>query len=118
MQPLPIQITIPAPIFHDGAIPDGLSYTVAGWCERAGIPFRVTGGPLREARLCASLPRHAWTTTTRGDLVYLVAAAYLPESPDPATESLRVLEVLAHGFHDYGARESLCHKGFVNNSVL
>lgn len=92
-------------------MPRGITRTVAEWCGQAHIPFRVTGGPVRKARLCPDLPTHAWTVTETDGLVYLVAGPCLPESTNPATEALRVLEVLAYGFHDYGARESVCHKG-------
>ena len=108
---LSINLHIPAPVFHEGPLPPGVSRTVAEWCGRSGLPFRVTGGPVRKARLCPDLLTHAWTITEADGLVYLVAGPCLPENMNPTIEALRVLEVLAHGFHDYGARESICHKG-------
>lgn len=111
MRPIPPHVRIPAPVYHNGPLPHGVTCAVAQWCARAEIPFRVTGGPIRKARLCPDLPTHAWTVTETEGLVYLVAGPCLPESPNPTIEALRVLEVLAHGFHDYGARESVCQKG-------
>lgn len=107
---LPINPNIPAPDFHKAPLPAGDCRPVSAWCAAAGIAYRVSGGEDRLACLSADLPRHAWTAIA-GQRVYGVAAGLLPETADAREQALRVLEVLAHGFHDYGARESVCQRG-------
>lgn len=107
---LPLNPNIPAPDFLETGLPSGDCRPVSAWCAEAGIPYRVSGGRDPLVYLSTELPRHAWTMQA-GQRIYGVAAGMLPETRDVREQALRVLEVLAHGFHDYGARESVCHRG-------
>ncbi len=83
---------------------------VATLCARGEIPYRVTGGnPLsvvvftpKEAR-----ERGHFRHCEDGRPVALVDGTDLPVA-EPE-RSIRLLEILAHGFHDYAARE--CARG-------
>ncbi|MDE2571819.1 MAG: hypothetical protein KGM44_04755 [bacterium] len=82
--------------------------TVAEIAQRAGIRYRVRGGP--QARvLLWSEPGHGRTVDDEGNVVYAVARNALPQR-DPE-RAARILEVLAYGCFDYAARESVCGRG-------
>lgn len=72
-------------------------------CAIAGIRCQVSGGERRSI------------TCVAGSDHFLVDRAYYVGVGDEwtatPTAALRVLEVLAHGFHDYAARECVCGKG-------
>lgn len=82
--------------------------TVSEIAARAGIRYRVSGGPQPRVVLWSG-PGHGRTVGDDGNLVYGVDRAGLPQR-DPE-RAARILEVLAHGFFDYAARESVCGRG-------
>jgi len=73
-------------------------------CEVAGIRYRVTGGRHPQA-VQWSGPGHAYTTDDTGQRVYAIDRTGLPQAAQ--MRALRMLEILAYGFHDYAARESV-----------
>lgn len=76
--------------------------------ERAGVRYRVSGG--RVPFVAFHRDRgHQRTLTHDGRTLYVVDVDGLPER-DPE-RALRILEILAFGFNDYGARETLCGRG-------
>jgi len=77
--------------------------TLATLCRLAGLKYRVTTPHTPTIRL------HAGAEHLRGPRAYHVG---IEGSFDRTPKSaLRVLEVLAHGFHDYAARECVCGRG-------
>lgn len=78
--------------------------TVRALCEAAGIPCRVTSPHTPEVHL------HQGTEHWIAPGVAWVGVGGGAFEPTPLS-ALRVLEVLAHGFHDYAARESICGRG-------
>jgi len=84
---------------------DGPSLTIAEVCSRAGVPYRYSGGrPPRVAVVKGGW--HARAVDPHGARILVVDEDMLVESPTEALRWLRVLEVLAHGFFEYAARES------------
>lgn len=83
--------------------------TIVQFCERAGVRYRVTGGQPPSVALWDG-PGHGFTVTDDGRRLYAVDRTGLPQR-DPE-RALRVLEILAYGFQDYFARESVCGRGY------
>jgi hypothetical protein len=88
----------------EGPVPTALGrVTLSELCELAGIPCRVTSPHLPTVTV------HAGASHYRGpDGLWVGLDGAFTRS---ALEALRILEVLAHGFHDYGARECVCGRG-------
>lgn len=78
--------------------------TLAELCATAGIPMRVTGGPVRQIVLVRGAQHYR-----RPGFYYVGAEKYWPL--ETRRRALRVLEILARGFHDYAARECVCGHG-------
>ena len=74
-------------------------------CGLAGVPLRVTSPHMPRVVL------HRGTVHYRGDAALYVGIGR-PRFSKRAQDAMRVLEVLAHGFHDYASRESICGRGF------
>ncbi len=55
-------------------------------------------------------PGHARTIDDEGNAIFAVDQTTLPQRG--AERFFRILEILAYGCFDYGARESLCGRGF------
>lgn len=72
-------------------------------CRLAGLPSRVTG-----ANTLAVLI-HAGAAHYRSRDFFYVGLSCERFEPS-ARAALGVLEILAHGFHDYAAREQLCQR--------
>lgn len=83
--------------------------TLREWCDRAGIALRVTGGPAPQIALWNG-PGHARTVSDQLVPVYLLDRHLLPQ--DTRGQAFRALEVLAFGFNDYAARETMCGRGY------
>lgn len=83
--------------------------SVRAICESADIRYRVTGGHHPQVVLWRG-PGHAYTTDDAGQRVYAIDRAGLPQSA--AMRALRMLEILAYGFQDYAARESVVGRGY------
>ena len=77
-------------------------------CKRAALRYRVSGGrsPLVAFQRGGG---HQRTLTSDGRTLYVVDVTGLPQR-DPE-RALRILEILAFGFNDYGARETVCGRG-------
>lgn len=74
----------------------------------AQVRYRVAGGTQPRVVLWNG-PGNGRTVDDTGNVVYAVHRAGLPQrSPE---RQVRILEVLAYGCFDYGARESLCGRG-------
>lgn len=113
MKAVPCTVLIPAPkVLHEGSGPPGtiLARTlVSQLCRTARIPMRVSGG--EDAKVvCITSRRHF----LGADGTYYVGATRAPRT---RVGALRVLEVLAHSFHDYAARESVCNRGLFSAPV-
>lgn len=94
-------IAAPRILPDDAAPPPSVARTtVTELCRIAGIPVRVTSSAV-------VVHLHAGAEHYRHRDTAIVGVVFdgTPES------ALRVLEVLAHGFHDYAARESVCGRG-------
>lgn len=79
--------------------------TVAEIAGRAGIRYRLTGGPKARVVLWNG-PGHARTIDDDGTTIFAIDQSSLPQRG--AARFFRVLEILAYGCFDYGARESIC----------
>lgn len=77
------------------------SLTIKQICKLARIPMRATSPHTPAVRL------HPGSRHFRAPDAYYVGIGRPRFSRRPQ-DSLRVLEVLAHGFHDYVARETIC----------
>jgi len=80
---------------------------LATLCSLAEIPLRVTTGAspyilVRKGERTSSVRHLRWFIDGRPAL--LVDYSWSPDR----VSAIRVLEILAHGFHDYAARECLC----------
>ena len=84
------------------------SVAVAEIAQRAGIRYRVSGGPQARVVLWSG-PGHGRTVDDEGNVVYAVDRESLPQR-DPE-RAARILEALAYGCFDYAARESVCGRG-------
>ena len=97
---------IPVPVvLPEGAEPPTplARVTLRELCALAGIPVRATS---------AHTPRiflHRHGTSYRSEGAYHVGLGRPRFSG--RRDALRVLEILAHGFHDYAARETVCGRG-------
>ena len=104
--PMNLDIWAPLALANDEDRPKELArVTLSELCEAAEIPLRVTGSVentivLHETEEHFSAPAFYYVGV--GLKIWTV-------SPERA---LRVLEVLAHGFHDYASRETVCGRGF------
>lgn len=78
--------------------------SVGELCQIARIALRVTS-PHTPAVVLHRGARHFRDATT-----YYVGIDR-PRFSRRVDEAMRVLEILAHGFHDYAARESICGRG-------
>jgi hypothetical protein len=76
--------------------------TLTELCAIAKLPMRVSGGETRSIACIAGTDHFA----VGRDYFVGVGDEW---NANPIT-ALRVLEVLAHGFHDYAARECVCQK--------
>ena len=106
MKPVPYTPYVPSPrvLVPPLEAPEVLARaTVRGLCATAGIPCRVTSPHTPEVLL------HSGADHFVGPGVAWVGVGGQWE-PSPLA-AIRVLEVLAHGFHDYAARESICRRG-------
>jgi len=107
MKRLPYTPFIPPPtILADDAVPPVTIATlsVRELCAIAGISNRVTS-PHTPSVLLHQGSRHFV-----GRSLYYVGLDGFAFSRDQR-HALRVLEILAHGFHDYAARENICGRG-------
>lgn len=76
--------------------------TLPQLCRLAEIPLRVHGASTAPIT-CLSGQAHFLSKNR-----YYVGVGQWKGS---RVDAIRVLEVLAHGFHDYAARECICNKG-------
>lgn len=83
--------------------------TVADVCREAAVRCRVTGGPTPHLVLWDA-PLHGYTVDKEGMPLYAVSKTGLPQRKQQ--RALKILEILAYGFQDYIARESVCGRGF------
>ena len=83
--------------------------TIAEVCSEAAVRCRVTGGPTPRVVLWNS-PHHGYTVDHTGMPFYAVSKIGLPQRKQQ--RALKILEILAYGFQDYMARESVCGRGF------
>lgn len=106
MKPIPLRIVdAPLPLASDQEKPTIVqTITLKNLCKTAGIPCTVTQGAPPKILLCRgsvhrSAPGHR----------YVGLDAVSPRFRKMTrTAALRVLEILAFGFFDYGARECVC----------
>lgn len=82
---------------------------VRDYCEEACIRCRVTGGIVPLVVLWNS-NFHGYTVNEDGIPLYAVSKIGLPQRKQQ--HALRVMEILAYGFHDYIARETVCERGY------
>ncbi len=82
--------------------------TVADICAQAGVRYRVSGGSPPHVILW-NRPS-GYTTAETGEKLYAIDCAGLPQQRPQ--RALRILEILAYGFQDYFARESVCGRGY------
>lgn len=104
--PIPYRpfIAAPRPLTAEIAPPAAAArLSLRRLCDMAGVSFRVTSPHVPAVIL------HPGTDHFFGPSGYYVGT----RGPfDGAPESaLRILEILAHGFHDYAARECVCGRG-------
>jgi hypothetical protein len=109
MKQVPFRIFIPPPlVLRDGCEPPEAIVTVrlADLCRLAEIPMRITGGPTVAAQIVVHSDDdvHLRGRPVLGAPVYYVG---FRRWKDDRLSAIRVLEVLAQSFHDYGARECL-----------
>ena len=83
--------------------------TVQELCEWAHVRCRVSGGISPDV-VFWDAPDHGHTVDENGAPRYAVSTRGLPQRKQQ--RALRVLEILAYGFQDYIARESVCGRGF------
>lgn len=106
MRPIPFDVVIAPP--RNVRAARGLvapsRTTIPELCASAGIPLRVTSATWQPVIL------HAGTDHFRTENASCVGVGRWKQAD--RTQALRALEVLAHGFHDYAARECICGRGF------
>jgi len=107
MKPIACVVMIPSPrVLPEHAAPPGpvlSTFTIGQLCKLARVPMRVSGGEDVKV-VCIEAKDHFFGS----DGVYYVGVATRPRT---RVGALRVLEVLAHGFHDYASRECICGRG-------
>jgi len=81
--------------------------TLSGLCDAAGIDCRVTIG--RPPRIV--LHRGQDHRRSVAGIYYVGIGRRRLRSRMTRVQALRILEVLAYGFFDYGARECVCGRG-------
>lgn len=104
---IPYRPFIAAPsVLRDGVKPPTTVATVdvRTLCATAEIPMRVTSGIESTVFVHRGID-HLRGACVKGAPVYYVG---LKEWNGSRISAIRVLEVLAHSFHDYTARECLC----------
>ena len=113
MRPIPLDPDICSPRIAPRGTRPGVvvaTTTLVDLCRLARIPVRVSGGQDRSITCIAG-----------GDHWLVDARDYFVGVGDgwsaSRTSALRVLEVLAHGFHDYAARECVCGRGLFDASA-
>lgn len=107
MTRVPYTPFIPAPeVLAEDALPPVPIATVSvrDLCEIAGVPNRVTSPHT------PSVVLHRGSRHFVGRHRYYVGLDRRSFSRT-ALDALRILEILAHGFHDYAARENTCGRG-------
>jgi len=107
MNPIPFTPFIPAPdvLPRGSSGPRELGRTdLSQLCKVAEVAMRVTGGEQRTVVI------HRGTGHFRAPNTYYVGIGG-PWKPRNGVQALRILEVLAHSFHDYATRECVCRKG-------
>ena len=82
--------------------------TVEVLCVAAGIRYRVAGANQSWVVLWDG-PGHVYTLADNGDRVLAVDRTGLPRRK--RERALPILEILAYGFFDYAARESIIGRG-------
>jgi hypothetical protein len=114
MKPISTTVWIepPSHIVEGQALPRVLhQFTLEELCRAAKIVCRVSGAmqDVKRVILCAG-DRHFHVPSENGLLAYVggLGRGWKLDR----RRALRVLEVLAFGFHDYEARECVCHRGF------
>jgi hypothetical protein len=96
-----------------GGIYSGPVTTIEELCTQAGIPYKYFGGDLPFAG-CSSGSGNLRAVDERNHRVLVVDEEQFT-SDTPAERSLRILEILAHSFHEYAARE--CVRGLFGYST-
>jgi hypothetical protein len=101
---IPFELVAAPRVLHAGdAHPKALLRTdVRRLCELAEIPMQVTGGPV--VRVVVYVGREHLRSSK---VLYVGVEDWKPDR----VHALRALEVLAHGFHNYAARECVCGRG-------
>jgi hypothetical protein len=110
MKPVVMDITIcpPRALARSEGHPSELSQTsLEELCCVATIPLQVTGGVYDQLILVRSDDHFLRPG------IYLIGVGKNRVDWKPTPEdALRVLEILAYGFLDYGARECVCGRGY------
>ena len=101
---IPFNPLIPAPRIRSSASELRVfeRITLSELCTVAKVPMRVSGGESHSI-VCVAGADHF-----RIGRDYFVGVGNAWGAT--RTAALRVLEILAHGFHDYAARECICHQ--------
>jgi len=76
-------------------------------CRQAGLMARVSGPALDREILVLESGEHTRIVHPTATALAVV----MPKFDASPEQALRVLEVLAYGFHDYAARECVCGRG-------
>jgi hypothetical protein len=74
-------------------------------CHMADVPYRYSGGTLPRVGLTHG-GGHRRSLAPNGEKVLVVDLDLLPKTSTEPEQAVRILEVLAHSFHEYAARES------------
>ena len=72
-------------------------------CKNAGVKLRVTQPSFEKVYLDNTSDKNFVSP-----FGYVVGTKKLPQD----NSAFRIIEVLAYGFFDYAARETICHKGY------
>jgi len=83
--------------------------SVEALCAVAGIPYRVSDGN-QPLVVMWDGPGHSYTISDNGRRVLAVDRHGLPRGR--RERALRILEILAYGFFDYAARESIVGRDY------
>lgn len=107
---IPFEIIAAPSVLHSSALRPRalLRTTVEKLCEIAEIPYRVTGGSVVRVVLYEG---HEHMRSSK--CLYVAVQNWEPDRE----HALRALEVLAHGHHDYAARECVCGRGLFSTPV-
>ncbi|MGK9452564.1 hypothetical protein ACSSZE_15100 [Acidithiobacillus caldus] len=111
----PMNIDTPAPIVIREAIHNRVEErkSISELCQEAGVRLRVEDPEAYRPRILVDneLPT-AWAWGEDERTLLVINRRDIP----PDFPSLRILEILAYGFHDYVARECLCHQGYFDGT--